>query len=59
MTERKFSIPEAAQELRVSTQWINQRIKSREIGHLRIGKRVFIPESALKEYLEEYYQNYL
>ena len=52
MNESKYSIHETAHIFGVSTQWMYKAIKERKIRHLRIGRRIFIPESVLNEYLE-------
>ena len=48
-----YTIPEAAKKLRMSTAWMRQKIFRKEIKHLKIGRRVFIPESTVKEILEQ------
>jgi excisionase family DNA binding protein len=48
-----FTIKEAAEQLRMSTPWIRQKIHRGEIKYLRIGRRVFIPDSTIEEILKK------
>lgn len=49
MLEKQYTIKEAAKETRMSVSWWRQKISNKEIRHLKIGRRVFIPESSLEE----------
>ena len=43
-----YTIKEAAEITRMSIPWWRQRIFRKEIKHLRIGRRVFIPASVIE-----------
>lgn len=47
-----YSVSEAARKLNRSIGWVRGEIKNRKIGHVRIGGRVYIPESAIEEIYE-------
>ena len=49
MSERNFTIEEAANLSRMSQSWWRQKIFKKEIRHLKVGRRVLIPESTLNE----------
>ena len=51
--EKIWTIPEAAERSRMSISWWRQRISAGEVGFLRIGRRVFIPEDTIKKILRE------
>ena len=48
-----YTIPEAATATRMSTAWYRKKIFQREIRYLKIGRRVFIPESTIEKILKE------
>ena len=51
--EKRFSVQEAAVLLGCRPQTLhNRRCEGRGPRYIKIGRRVFYPESALKEYLE-------
>jgi len=51
MLER-YTVKEAAAELRMSQAWIRQQIFSKKILYLKIGRKVFIPQSTIREILQ-------
>jgi excisionase family DNA binding protein len=53
MREKNYTIAEAAEISRMSQPWWRQKIFRKEIRHLKIGRRVFIPESVIDEIFEE------
>jgi len=48
-----YSIVEASKRLKMSEAWIRQKIFKKEIRYLKIGRRVFIPESTIQEILSK------
>ena len=46
-----YTIKEAADRLKMSTAWLRKKIFTGELRHMKIGRRVFIPESVLEEIL--------
>jgi excisionase family DNA binding protein len=48
-----YTIPEASTKTRMSNAWIRKKIYQREIRYLKIGRRVFIPESTIDKILKE------
>jgi excisionase family DNA binding protein len=48
-----YNIPEASEKLKMSEAWIRQKIFQRKIRYLKIGRRVFIPESTINEILKK------
>ena len=51
MSERLFTVPEAAEVLRTSERFPRRLIAERRIRFTRIGRHVRIPESALREFI--------
>ena len=49
MTEKKLTLKEAAKESRMSESWWRQKIFRKEVRYLKIGRRIFIPESTINE----------
>jgi len=49
MTETNFTIKEASNKTKMSESWWRQRIFRKEIRYLKIGRRVFIPESVIEQ----------
>jgi excisionase family DNA binding protein len=49
---RNYSVRETAAYLGVSERLIWNMIHKREIAHVRIGRRVLIPLSSIKEYVQ-------
>ena len=49
--EHLFTRDEAAEYLNVTTRFVTRCVQERRIRHVRIGRMVRIPESALVEYL--------
>lgn len=49
---RLYTIPEAAEELKVSTQTIRTWIRQGKLRSQRIGRPIFITEANLREFLE-------
>lgn len=47
MSEKHFTIEEAAKLSRMSVSWWRQKVSGREVRYLKIGRRVFVPESTL------------
>jgi excisionase family DNA binding protein len=47
-----YTIPEAAQELRVTPQTVRKYIKLGKLKSQRIGKPIYITKENLKEFLE-------
>lgn len=50
-----FTVEEAANVTRMSESWWRQKISKQEIGHTRIGGRVFIPETVIDKLFEKGY----
>lgn len=48
---QNMSVPESAKRAGVSTKDMWRRVWNREIEHVRIGRRVLIPEKALADFL--------
>lgn len=46
-----YTVPEAAEVLRVSADLIYKLVRTGEIPHRRLGRRVLIPKDALHELL--------
>lgn len=53
MTEKHYTIKEAAMQSRLSVSWWRQKIASKEVRYLKIGRRVFVPESTLQKMFSE------
>ena len=53
MEKRNLTIEEAAEITRMSQSWWRQKIFRKEIKHLKIGRRVFIPESVIEQIFNE------
>ena len=51
--ERIYTIPEATERVPLSISWWRQQIFRGTIRHLKIGSRVFIPESTIDELLSK------
>jgi excisionase family DNA binding protein len=51
MSERLFTVAEAAEVLRTSERFPRRLIAERRIRFTRIGRHVRIPESALREFI--------
>jgi len=49
MTEKHYTIKEAVEQSRLSVSWWQQKISKKEIRYLKIGRRVFVPESTLQK----------
>ena len=49
MTEKHYTIKEVAEQSRLSVSCWRQRISKKEMGYLKIGHRVFVPESTLQK----------
>jgi excisionase family DNA binding protein len=49
MTEKHYTIKEVAEQSRLSVSWWRQRISKKEMRYLKIGRRVFVPESTLQK----------
>ena len=49
MTEKHYTIKEVAEQSRLSVSWWRQRISKKEMWYLKIGRRVFVPESTLQK----------
>ncbi len=52
--EKLYSPEEVADFLKLKVTTVYKYISSRRIANIKLGNRVLIPESALKEYIEEY-----
>lgn len=51
-SERKtFDVPEVAQQLGTNKDRVYREVKEGRLPHLRFGKRIVIPASALERYL--------
>jgi len=48
-----LTISEAAEKLRLSKAWLRQRIFRKEIRYVKLGRRVFIPESTIEDLIEK------
>lgn len=48
-----YTIAEAAEETRMSQAWWRKKIFQKDIRYLRIGRRVFIPQSTIEEILNK------
>ena len=46
-----YTVKEAAEMLRLSPAWVRQKIFRRELRLLKIGRRVFIPDTTIEEIL--------
>lgn len=44
---------EAANRLNISTRALDYRLKERRLPHVKRGRRVLIPTSALRDYMDE------
>ena len=49
MTEKHYTIKEVAEQSRLSVSRWRQRISKKEMRYLKIGRRVFVPESTLQK----------
>jgi excisionase family DNA binding protein len=49
---RLLTIPEASGVTRMSKSWFRGKIQRQEIEHIKIGRRVFIPEEVIDQLLE-------
>jgi excisionase family DNA binding protein len=49
MTEKNYTIKEVAEQSRLSVSRWRQRISKKEMRYLKIGRRVFVPESTLQK----------
>ncbi|MGD0399754.1 MAG: helix-turn-helix domain-containing protein [Syntrophobacteraceae bacterium] len=47
--ETLYTIPEAAEKTRMSQAWWRMMIFQKKIKHLKIGRRVLIPESTIQD----------
>lgn len=47
--ERLNTIVEAVEKTRMSSSWWRQQIYQKKIRYLKIGRRVFIPDSTIEE----------
>ena len=47
-----YSVREAAEKLKMSVPWMRQKIFKKEIRYLKIGRRVFIPETTIADILK-------
>ena len=52
-SQRTFSVSEAAEKLGVSRNLAYEAIKAGQIPHVRIGRRILVPEAALERMLGE------
>jgi hypothetical protein len=48
LSEPLFTVPEAAEKTRMSISWWRQKISKKEVLHVKIGTRVFLPASSLE-----------
>lgn len=48
-----LTVGEAAAKLRMSPAWIRMKIFKKEICFMKIGRRVFIPESTITEIIDQ------
>lgn len=48
-----YTIREAADRLKMSAAWIRKKIFTGELRYLKIGRRVFIPESVLESIITD------
>jgi len=53
MVEKHYTVDEAATISRMSISWWRQRLFHKDIKHLKIGRRVFIPESVITDLLNK------
>lgn len=51
MNSNHNTIKEAAQRWRMSEAWVRKQVFERKIRFLKIGSRVFIPESTIEDVL--------
>jgi excisionase family DNA binding protein len=49
MNEKYYTIKESAEKSRLSVSWWRQKISNKEVRYLKIGRRVFVPESTLEK----------
>jgi excisionase family DNA binding protein len=49
--EPKFSVPEACPKVKLGKTALRLALSKGEIGHFRIGKKIWIPQSAINQYL--------
>ena len=47
------SVPKASEKLQMSQSWLRQQIYQKKIRYLKIGRRVFIPQSTIDEILSQ------
>ena len=52
--ERYFSVERAAETLDLSPEFFRSRIRNRQIGFIKIGKSVRIPESEILKLMNYY-----
>ncbi|MGO9019533.1 MAG: helix-turn-helix domain-containing protein [Syntrophobacteraceae bacterium] len=50
--ETVFSIKEAAEKSKLSVAWWRMQVYRKKIKYLKIGRRVLIPESTLRDLIE-------
>ncbi len=55
-TPSLLTVPETAKYFRVSRRTIDKLIHELKLGHMKIGRRVLIPTTAINEYLSENYK---
>ena len=48
-----YNVREAAQALRISEVELRRRLRAREIGHIRIGRRIVLRDQDLSTFCEE------
>jgi excisionase family DNA binding protein len=48
-----YTVNETAEKLRLSPAWVRQKIFRRQIRFLKIGRRVFIPDSTIEDILQK------
>lgn len=54
MPDRLLSIPSAAEQLGGVSSWtVRELIRTRQLGHARVKRRLLVPQSALDRYIEQ------
>ena len=51
MIEKQYTVEEAAEMMRVAASTMYALVNAGKLGHTKPGKRILIPESAIRDYL--------
>jgi excisionase family DNA binding protein len=50
--EPRYDVPETAKRITLSRGFVYRELAAGNLAHLRVGNKIFIPESAITEYLQ-------